>query len=303
MLQPFLATLTQLNTLILGKQNQVRLALTCVLARGHLLFEDVPGVGKTTLAHALAATLGLQFQRVQFTSDLLPADLLGVSVYARESESFRFHRGPVFSQVLLADEINRAPPKTQSALLEAMEEGQVSADGKTWKLPEPFFVIATQNPQNQIGTFALPESQLDRFLMRLELGYPSVSAERALLAGEDRRTLLAQLRPTVMPEQLLAAQAAVATVRIAPPLLDYVQALAAATRNSERLSYGLSPRALLDLVAATRAWAWLDGRDFAIPEDVQAVFKAVASHRLQGRVHGQPDPHIARDLLSSIAIP
>ncbi|MBB5190393.1 MoxR-like ATPase [Silvimonas terrae] len=303
MLQPFLATLTQLNTLILGKQNQVRLALTCVLARGHLLFEDVPGVGKTTLAHALAATLGLQFQRVQFTSDLLPADLLGVSVYARESESFRFHRGPVFSQVLLADEINRAPPKTQSALLEAMEEGQVSADGKTWKLPEPFFVIATQNPQSQIGTFALPESQLDRFLMRLELGYPSVSAERALLAGEDRRTLLAQLRPTVLPEQLLAAQAAVAAVRIAPPLLDYVQALAAATRNSERLTYGLSPRALLDLVAATRAWAWLDGRDFAIPEDVQAVFKAVASHRLQGRIHGQPDPHIARDLLASIAIP
>ncbi|GGP27583.1 AAA family ATPase [Silvimonas amylolytica] len=303
MLQPFLATLKQLNTLILGKETQVRLALACLLARGHLLFEDVPGVGKTTLAHALAATLGLQFQRVQFTSDLLPADLLGVSVYARESESFRFHRGPVFSQLLLADEINRAPPKTQSALLEAMEEGQVSADGKTWKLPEPFFVIATQNPQNQIGTFALPESQLDRFLMRLELGYPSVAAERALLAGEDRRTLLAQLQPTVLPDQLLAAQAAVASVRIAPALLDYVQALAAATRTSERLSYGLSPRALLDLVSATRAWAWLDGRDFAIPEDVQAVFPAVAGHRLQARLQGQADAHTARELLASVAIP
>ncbi|GGP19446.1 AAA family ATPase [Silvimonas iriomotensis] len=303
MLQPFIATLKQLNTLILGKETQVRLALACLLARGHLLFEDVPGVGKTTLAHALAATLGLQFQRVQFTSDLLPADLLGVSVYARESESFRFHRGPVFSQLLLADEINRAPPKTQSALLEAMEEGQVSADGKTWKLPEPFFVIATQNPQNQIGTFALPESQLDRFLMRLELGYPSVAAERALLAGEDRRILLAQVRPTIQPDQLLAAQAAVASVRIAAPLLDYVQALAAATRTSERLSYGLSPRALLDLVSATRAWAWLDGRDFAIPEDVQAVFPAVAGHRLQARLHGQADAHTARDLLASVAIP
>ncbi|MDR3428598.1 MULTISPECIES: AAA family ATPase [Silvimonas] len=303
MLQPFLATLNQLNTLILGKENQVRLALACLLARGHLLFEDVPGVGKTTLTHALASSLGLQFQRVQFTSDLLPADLLGVSVYARDSESFRFHRGPVFSQLLLADEINRAPPKTQSALLEAMEEGQVSADGVTYRLPEPFFVIATQNPQHQIGTFPLPESQLDRFLMRLELGYPSLAAERALLAGEDRRTLLAALKPTVSPEQLLEAQQAVATVRVSPALLDYVQALAAATRTSERFSYGLSPRALLGLIAAARAWAWLDGRDFTLPEDVQAVFAAVAGHRLQGRSHGQTDARSAQDLLASVAIP
>ncbi|KPC55135.1 AAA family ATPase [Amantichitinum ursilacus] len=299
----FAAAIDQLNSIILGKPRQIRLALACLLAQGHLLLEDLPGVGKTTLAHALAGTLGLQFQRVQFTSDLLPADLVGVSIYARDSDTFRFHHGPVFSQVLLADEINRAPPKTQSALLEAMEEYQVTVDGKTHPLPEPFFVIATQNPQYQIGTFPLPESQLDRFLMRLELGYPSVQAERALLAGEDRRDTLAHLKPCLTAAEMQQAQQAIKQVKLAPALLDYIQALAAATRSSERFSYGLSPRALLGLVSVTRAWAWLENRDFAIPDDVQAVFPGVAGHRLQLRGRGQADPRVAQELLASVAIP
>ncbi|UXY14353.1 MoxR family ATPase [Chitiniphilus purpureus] len=299
----FSPALAQLNRVLLGKEAQVRMALCCLLARGHLLLEDLPGVGKTTLAHALAATLGLRFQRVQFTSDLLPADLIGVSIYERDSGRFRFHHGPVFTQLLLADEINRAPPKTQSALLEAMEEHQVTVDGTSYPLPEPFFVIATQNPQHQIGTFPLPESQLDRFLMRLELGYPDGAAERAMLAGENRRELLAQLGAAQDPAALVAAQQQVDTVHVAGPLLDYVQALARATRTHAALSYGLSPRALLGLVAAARAWAWLDGRDHVIPEDVQAVFPGVAGHRLMHRASGRVAPEAALELLRTVAIP
>ncbi|WP_035056893.1 AAA family ATPase [Andreprevotia chitinilytica] len=300
---PLNSTLDQLNQIILGKETQIRLAVACLLARGHLLLEDLPGVGKTTLAHALAAGLGLKFQRVQFTSDLLPADLLGVSIYERNSNEFRFHHGPVFTQVLLGDEINRAPPKTQSALLEAMEERQVTIDGTTYPLPEPFFVIATQNPQTQIGTFPLPESQLDRFLMRLELGYPDAQAERAMLAGADRRSLIAQLGNDIDPATLPKAQAEVAALHVSGALLDYIQALAAATRSHADLAYGLSPRALLGLVNAARAWAWLDDRDYVIPEDVQAVFACVAGHRLPSRSSGRPDPRTAVELLQAVAVP
>ncbi|AOX99032.1 MoxR family ATPase [Jeongeupia sp. USM3] len=303
MSHPLQAVLAQLNQIILGKETVVQLAVAGLLARGHLLLEDLPGVGKTTLAHAVATTLGLRFSRVQFTSDLLPADLLGVSLYERDSGRFRFHHGPVFTQVLLADEINRAPPKTQSALLEAMEEHQVSIDGETYALPEPFFVIATQNPQHQIGTFPLPESQLDRFLMRLELGYPGHEAERAMLSGEGRRELVARLTPACDADTLAASQRAAAAVKVAAPLLDYIQALAAATRHQQRFACGLSPRALIGLVAATRAWAWLDGRDHAIPEDVQAVFPAIAGHRLLSRASGRPDPLAAAELLGNVAIP
>ncbi|KAF0814231.1 Holliday junction ATP-dependent DNA helicase RuvB [Andreprevotia sp. IGB-42] len=303
MAHPLTSTLQQLNQIILGKDTQLRLALACLLARGHLLLEDVPGVGKTTLAHALAVSLGLKFQRTQFTSDLLPADLLGVSIYERDTGLFRFHQGPVFTQVLLGDEINRAPPKTQSALLEAMEERQVTIDGATYPLPEPFFVIATQNPQHQIGTFPLPESQLDRFLMRIELGYPDANAERAMLVGSDRRDLIAQLGASIEADALLAAQNAVAALHISPALLDYVQALALATRNHADFAYGLSPRALLGLVNAARAWAWLDNRDYVIPEDIQAVFPSVAGHRLPTRASGRPDPRSAAELLSNVAIP
>ncbi|SMC28912.1 MoxR-like ATPase [Andreprevotia lacus DSM 23236] len=303
MAHPLSSTLQQLNRIILGKETQIKLALACLLARGHLLLEDLPGVGKTTLAHALAVCLGLRFQRVQFTSDLLPADLLGVSIYERDSGKFRFHHGPVFAQVLLGDEINRAPPKTQSALLEAMEERQVTVDGATHALPEPFFVIATQNPQHQIGTFPLPESQLDRFLMRIELGYPSASAERAMLTGQDRRDLIATLDATIQPDVLLAAQKSVAALHVSPALLDYVQALASATRSHPDFAYGLSPRALLGLVNAARAWAWLDNRDFVVPEDVQAVFPGVAGHRLPTRASGRPDPRSAAELLGSVAVP
>ncbi|WP_127478767.1 AAA family ATPase [Sulfurivermis fontis] len=273
--------ITQAGQIILGKEHPIRLALACLLARGHLLIEDLPGVGKTTLAHVLATTLGLRFNRIQFTSDLLPADILGVSVYERESGEFRFHPGPIFAQLILADEVNRATPKTQSALLEAMEEHQVSSEGETRPLPEPFFVIATQNPANQIGTFPLPESQLDRFLMRIELGYPDAQAERALLAGSDRRELLAGLPPVMTPEQLVQAQAQVRAVKASPALLDYVQALLEYSRRSPHFLTGLSPRAGLALLAAARAWALLDGRDFVLPEDVQAVLPHVVGHRLQ----------------------
>ncbi|GAB4298403.1 MAG: AAA family ATPase [Thiohalomonadaceae bacterium] len=273
--------IAQAGQIILGKEHPIRLALACLLARGHLLIEDLPGVGKTTLAHVLATTLGLRFNRIQFTSDLLPADILGVSVYERESGEFRFHPGPIFAQLILADEVNRATPKTQSALLEAMEEHQVSSEGETRPLPEPFFVIATQNPANQIGTFPLPESQLDRFLMRIELGYPDAQAERALLAGSDRRELLAGLQPVMTPEQLVQAQAQVRAVKASPALLDYVQALLEYSRRSPHFLTGLSPRAGLALLAGARAWALLDGRDFVLPEDVQAVLPQVVGHRLQ----------------------
>ena len=274
--------LSAAEQVILGKGHQLRLALACLMARGHLLIEDQPGMGKTTLAHLLARVLGLEFQRLQFTSDLLPADIIGASIYERESGQFRFHRGPVFAQLLLADEVNRATPKCQSALLEAMEEQQVTVDGESYALPAPFFVIATQNPLHQIGTFPLPESQLDRFLMRLTLGYPDRKAERELLAGRDRRALVAQIKPLLSPSQLLAIQAQVTKVHVAEPLLDYVQALLAFSRQAPEFIVGLSPRAGLALLRAAQAWALLHGRNHVLPEDVQTILPAVAGHRLQG---------------------
>src|ERR671938_547144 len=250
----------QVGGIILGKELQIRLALACLLARGHLLIEDVPGVGKTTLAHVLARSLGLQFQRIQFTSDMLPADILGVSIFERESGGFKFHPGPIFAQVILADEVNRATPKTQSALLEAMEEHQVTAEGETRKLPAPFFVIATQNPSEQVGTFPLPESQLDRFTMRIELGYPDRGAERALLAGIDRRDLLSTLDPCMTPAELMELQSNVQRIYVSGALLDYVQAIVEHTRRSPDYVAGLSPRAALALVHSAKAWALLEGR-------------------------------------------
>src|SRR6478735_1742088 len=287
------AVLAQLDRIVVGKREPIRLALACMLARGHLLIEDIPGVGKSTLAQALAATLGLKYSRIQFTSDLLPADVLGVSIFDERAQSFRFHAGPIFHSVVLADEINRAPPKTQSALLEAMEERQVSQDGQTRKLPDPFFVIATQNPVEQIGAYPLPESQLDRFLMAIELGYPDNAAERELLSGGDRRAQVSTLLPLADPPTLLEWQREAAAVHVAPALLDYVQALLAATRGhlpgqiagasgEAGARRGLSPRAGLMLLAAARAWALLAGRAMVVPEDVQAVFPAVAGHRLAG---------------------
>lgn len=292
------------SQIILGKDHAVRLALACVLARGHLLIEDIPGVGKTTLAHVLARLLGLQFQRIQFTSDMLPADILGVSVFDQREGSFRFHPGPVFAQLVLADEINRATPKAQSALLEAMEERQISAEGQTWPLPDPFFVIATQNPAEQIGTFPLPESQLDRFLMRLSLGYPDRAAERALLAGDDRRALIDHLPPSVTPTELDALFSAARAIHVGPRLLDYVQALLAASRESAGFALGLSPRAGLGLLAAARAWALLAGRDHVLPEDVQAVLPAVASHRLRATDDApQTGDALVRRLIEAVPLP
>lgn len=285
-------TIAAAGKIILGKELQIRLALACLLARGHLLIEDLPGVGKTTLAHTLARLLGLDFSRIQFTSDLLPADITGVSIYDREKSSFRFLPGPVFAQLILADEINRATPKTQSALLEAMEERQVTAEGETRHLPTPFFVIATQNPSHQVGTFPLPESQLDRFLMRLELGYPDRDAERALLASGNTREQLDDLPATISHADLLSLQQAAATVHAAPALIDYVQALVQATRQAAGFEHGLSPRASLGLLAAARAWALIEGREMVLPEDVQTVFPAIAAHRLlrvQGNGHAGND--------------
>ncbi len=287
--------------LIVGKHQVLRLALTCVLASGHLLIEDIPGVGKTTLAHVLARLLGLDFQRIQFTADMLPADILGVSIYDRGEGRFHFHPGPIFSQLVLADEINRATPKTQSALLEAMEERQVTADGETRELPDPFFVIATQNPRSQIGTFGLPESQLDRFLMRIRLGYPDAAAERELLAGGDRRRMLKDVSARIDTQTLLAWQAHVDRVHVAPALLDYVQALLSATRSSPRWELGLSPRAGLALLRAARAWAMIDGRAQVVPEDVQAVLPSVAGHRLNS-LEGEGGDHL-ETLVESVAIP
>ena len=275
------AAARQVGQVVIGKDEQVRLALTCLLAGGHLLLEDLPGVGKTTLAHALAISLGLRFYRVLFTSDLLPADVAGISVYERENNGFVFHPGPIFTQVLLADEINRATPKTQSGLLEAMEERQVTADGVTRPLPEPFFVIATQNPANQVGTFPLPESQLDRFLMCLSLGYPDAAAERALLMGEDRRAMLRTLQPAMDASELAQAQRALRGIHASSALVTYVQALAQASRQNGMFAEGLSPRAAIALLQAGRAWAALEGRDHVIPEDIQAVLVPVCAHRLR----------------------
>ena len=272
--------LKQLNTVIVGKPLQIQDCVACLLAGGHLLIDDVPGVGKTTLAHALARTFGLQFSRVQFTSDLMPSDLSGVSIYERGKEAFVFHPGPIFAQVLLADEINRASPKTQSALLEAMEEKQVTVEGETRALPQPFFVIATQNPLDQLGTYALPESQLDRFLMRISLGYPDRAAERALLAGLDRRSMVNELPSLLSLEELQQLQQRVLDVKAAEPLLDYVQDLIAATRNGQWFLQGLSPRAGIAVVRAAKAQALLNGRDYVAPDDVQTVLPQTIAHRL-----------------------
>ena len=298
----------QAEQIILGKPQQIRMALTCLLARGHLLIEDLPGVGKTTLAQVLARTLGLQFRRIQFTSDLLPADILGVSVYQRAdgnslSGTFEFHPGPIFAQMILADEVNRATPKAQSALLEAMEEGQVTIEGTTRALPVPFFVIATQNPLHQIGTFALPESQLDRFLMRLQMGYPDAQAERGLLSGLDRRELIAGLSPQMECAELMELQQRVKQIHVAPALLDYLQALIGHTRAAGRYTHGLSPRAGLALLTASRAWALLDERSAVLPEDIQAVLSGVVSHRLQASGEYLNSDALARELIDAVAIP
>jgi MoxR-like ATPase len=299
------SVVSQVGKVILGKEHQIRLAIACILARGHLLIEDIPGVGKTTLAHALAISLGLQFQRIQFTSDLLPADILGVSIFDREASIFRFHPGPIFAQVILADEVNRATPKTQSALLEAMEEHQVTAEGETRLLPEPFFVIATQNPSSQIGTFPLPESQLDRFLMRIELGYPDGGAERALLQGIDRRDMLPQLAPCIQPADLMALQLAAREVHASAALLDYLQALVLHTRKSPEYVNGLSPRAALALLNAARAWAMMHNRRQVLPEDLQAIVPPVVGHRLyiardSMRINGAA---VAEQLIEAVPIP
>lgn len=299
------SVVAQVGNIILGKERQIRLALTCLMARGHLLIEDVPGVGKTMLAHALAASLGLGFQRIQFTSDLLPADIIGVSIFNRENGGFQFHPGPIFNQVILADEVNRATPKAQSALLEAMEETQVTAEGETRRLPQPFFVIATQNPSYQVGTFPLPESQLDRFLMRVHLGYPDSEAERALLQGEDRRDLLHGLTPSMSAADLIELQQRAQQVHASSALLDYVQALVTHTRRAADYVNGLSPRAALALLHAARAWALMSGRGHAVPEDVQAVLPGVVGHRLvpTGQVSRVTSNDIAAHLVKQVTIP
>jgi MoxR-like ATPase len=293
------------NEVILGKDRQIRLALACLFAGGDLLIEDLPGMGKTTLAHTLATLLDLQFQRIQFTSDMLPADILGASIFDRETGKFSFQPGPIFAQVILADEINRATPKTQSALLEAMEERQVTSDGVTRPLPSPFFVIATQNPGTQIGTFPLPESQLDRFLLCLELGYPDALAERELLRGEDRRAMLQRLQPAMHKAELLQIQQRVTQIHAAEPLLAYIQALLDHSRHCGRYRTGLSPRAGLGLLRAAQAWALIGGRTSVLPEDVQAVFASVAAHRLHGTgEHGASlrNAQVA-EILEEVAIP
>jgi MoxR-like ATPase len=302
---PLLAALASLNQVLLGKDREVRLALACLLARGHLLIEDIPGVGKTTLAHALARVLGLSYQRIQFTSDLLPADVIGVSIYDRASGRFRFNRGPVFAQLVMADEVNRATPKAQSALLEAMEERQVTVDGETHPLPEPFFIVATQNPSFQVGTFPLPESQVDRFLMRIELGYPAASHERALLRGRDRRDLLADLPPVLDATQIPALQQQVTGLHASDALLDYVQAIARASREGKRHQAGLSPRAVIGLLRAAQAWAFLHGHAGVLPDDLQAVLPSVVGHRLRPRdaADARGPAEVAAALMSTVPIP
>jgi MoxR-like ATPase len=294
-----------LNGIILGKKPEISLALACLLARGHLLIEDLPGLGKTILAQSLARVLGLSFQRVQFTSDLLPADIVGVSIFRQETGDFEFQPGPVFAQLVLADEVNRATPKAQSALLEAMEERQVSVDGRTHALPAPYFVVATQNPSDQIGTFPLPESQLDRFLMRLELGYPSEEHERALLTGADRREMLTEVEAVLTPDTLVALQEKAAKVHMTDPLVDYVQALVRFTRESPDIEIGLSPRGSLALIAAARAHAFIEHHSGVFPDDVQAVFTSVAGHRLKpasNSVYRTP-AELSRHVLDNVSIP
>lgn len=297
--------LSQLEQVVLGKENQLKLALACLLAKGHLLIEDLPGMGKTTLSHALASVLGLQYNRIQFTSDLLPADVLGVSIFEKEPGidlgRFRFHPGPVFSQLLLADEINRATPKAQSALLEAMEEGQVTVEGETRPLPEPFFVIATQNPVSQSGTFPLPESQLDRFLMRIQLGYPHEKAERELLEGKDRRAMANNLQAAITPQQLQQLQQQVNEVKASSSLLDYVQRIIAFTRYEGGYQYGLSPRGSLALLRSAKAWALIHGRSHLVPEDVQAVLPSVVDHRLAEAADGGAHS-VSQQVLNSVPV-
>ncbi len=292
----------QVNTLVLGKAHEVRLAFVALLSDGHLLIEDLPGLGKTTLAHALAATLGLGFKRVQFTSDLLPSDIIGVSIFDAQTRAFEFHPGPVFANVLLADEINRAPPRTQSALLEAMAEHQVTVDSVTHALPRPFFVIATQNPTDLAGTYPLPDSQLDRFLLRLNLGYPGEDAERSLLAGRDRRELIAQASPVLGEQDVLSLRAAVAAVHASDALVDYVQTLLARSRRHAGVRVGLSPRAGIALLRAARAYALLLGRNHMLPEDVQALFGAVAAHRLVADADAGDDTALAKAILHSVSV-
>ena len=291
--------------IILGKEQAIRLALACLLARGHLLIEDLPGVGKTVLAHTLAKLLGLDYQRIQFTSDLLPADIIGVSIFDRDDSLFRFHPGPVFSQLLLADEINRATPRAQSALLEAMEERQVTVEGQTRPLPEPFFVIATQNPSHQVGTFPLPESQLDRFLMRIHIGYPDARAERELLAGRDRYEMLDEVEPLLADGELQGLQQEVGNVHVSAALLDYVQALLEHSRVSSEFSQGLSPRAGLAIIHSARAWALMDGRRHVLPEDVQMILPAATAHRLHGSTESGmgEGAELSKLLMHSVAIP
>jgi MoxR-like ATPase len=281
----------EVSSVLLGKERQVRLALCCLISGGHLLIEDLPGMGKTTLAHALAKVLGLQYRRVQFTSDLLPGDILGASIFDRQTNQFKFLPGPIFTQVLLADEINRSTPKTQSALLEAMAEGQVTIDGETRALPQPFFVIATQNPMSQAGTYALPESQLDRFLMRLSLGYPDASAERRLLTGKDAQHKLPTLNQCIAPEQLQKFRHAVDQVHTSDALIDYVQRLIHFTRSEPGFAFGLSPRGALALVRSAKAWALLNGRGHVVPEDVQAILPAVVEHRVHASIHHTGSDH------------
>jgi MoxR-like ATPase len=294
-----------LGRIILGKDEQIILALSCLLARGHLLIEDLPGLGKTMLAQSLARTLGLSFRRIQFTSDLLPADIIGVSVFRQSSGEFEFQPGPVFSQLILADEVNRATPKAQSALLEAMEEYQVSVDGDTRPLPEPFFVVATQNPGDQIGTFPLPESQLDRFLMRVTMGYPNEVSERELLAGGDRRQMLDEIEAVTAPETLIALQKAVRAQHVSDPLIDYVQALVRHTRESADIEIGLSPRGAQALIAAARARSFIENHKGVYPDDIQAVFGSVAGHRLKpaGSTRFRSPAELCQHVLDSVAIP
>ncbi len=297
-------TIEQIGTILLGKEHQIKLALTCLISGGHLLIEDLPGMGKTTLSQTLARELELSFNRIQFTSDLLPADILGVSIYEKERGSFTFHPGPIFNQLILADEINRATPKSQSALLEAMEERQVTIEGKTRILPSPFFVIATQNPNTQAGTFPLPESQLDRFLMRIELGYPDPVAERILLKGEDRRAVLSRLKPAMNSRQLVEVQTLSSEVKVSEALIDYIQRLVQYTRQSPDFAYGLSPRGTLALLNCAKSWALIEDRSHVVPEDVQAVLPAIVEHRLREAADftGHGGSALAQRLLTKVDV-